>query len=187
MAPDAGADAGIILATRQGSGMSNAPLKGSYNIMAFADNLNSIGQISTDLTTGTVTFDGADIVNFELTDDLVRRSEGCNTSGGCAIFIDVSSFAESFTATYNVSANGQVTIVGVGDESITGVLSPDASFILLTFGFDNECPNGICDSERVLIIGVKAPVHPLPDNPGQPDNPGPPDVPGPPDIPGRGR
>jgi len=175
---DAGGDAGIIIATREGSGMSNASLNRPYNIIAFADNLNTSGDINTNLNTGTATFDGAGNVNFALTETRVSRTEGCNTPEGCAISVDVSTFEVSGTASYTVSANGQVTIDGAAVESITGVLSPDASFILLTTGFDNDCTNGGCDSERVLIIGVKAPaVHPLPDNPGRPDEPGRPDPP----------
>jgi hypothetical protein len=153
-----------ILAAKQGAGLSNASLNGTYNVLIFGDSFSSTGSITTILQKGVATFDGNG--NQTITRDglTMTRSESCS-AGGCSFTVTKQPIPPTtVTSTYSVSSNGSFTLTcqsvsttqqggstSCGNQpTVTGVTSSDGSFNML---------RGVGDftgaSVRTIALAVK--------------------------------
>lgn len=142
----------VVIATKQGSGLSNASLNGTYNIIAFGEIFTTTGAINTFLNIGTVEFDGIGQQTFRAFNTVRSRSESCPTSGACQIFAGGSAGNTlNETRPYTLTATGTLTITSQTVGTINGFVSPDATFGVTTNAADNV--NGI--SRRFIAVAVK--------------------------------
>lgn len=152
----------LVVATRQATGLNNASLNGTYNLIAFGDILTNQGDILTVLSLGTCRPDSIKKMGFQAINTVKRRTESCPSSGACSISSAPASDATTFNENrdYTLAANGALTITSPGLGQLTGFVSPDASFLFLTNAVDNDVPttgplNGITNSRRFIAVAVK--------------------------------
>ncbi len=152
--PAVDGDAGVVVGVKQGSGMDNSNLNGTYNFAGFTLELGQ-NSSQTSLEGGTITLDGAGTLTGNLVSVKKQLSSACNGAGACPTeTTSTSSKSETPSGTYSVSATGAVTVVG-GSSTITGFASPDGSLIVLTESQDGTIGGQNSSSDRGLFILIK--------------------------------
>jgi len=143
----------VLVAIEQGSGMTNASLSGTYNVVGlgtwFVDTTAATSPelldaaIGTGVSTFTLTFDGAG--NATLGSGIDNDSEA-SLNGGAPYLNRTSTAMTSTPLTYSVSGSGLVTVSGPVGATILGAVSADGNTIGFTF------TDG---TSRTLNIGFK--------------------------------
>ena len=152
--PAVDGDAGLVVGVKQGSGMDNSSLNGTYNFAGFELELGQ-NSSQTSLEGGTITLDGTGTLTGNLVSLKKQLSSACNGAGACpSETTSTSSKSETPSGTYNVSSTGAVTVVG-GSSTITGFASPDGSLIVLTESQDGTIGGQNSSSHRGLFILIK--------------------------------
>lgn len=158
----ANGNVGLILGTLQGSGMSLASLNGTYNFVAFEDNLDLSGGIENDISSGAVTFNGTGGFTVLGSSAGIRRNESCG--GTTCPSVSLSARTENFSAkgTYVMDPKGTGDLTFSGTDtggntfSFPGSASADGSVVVLRqIRTQSPCGTNCADAGRMLIIGVK--------------------------------
>jgi hypothetical protein len=151
--PVGNGDAGIVIGVKQGSGMTNASLNGSYGFVSYEFGLGP-GSRSLQGESGVVNLDGSGGLTANLASSQIRVNTGCS-SGFCpGNVVSQNSKTESPNTTYSVTATGGVTIVG-SKSTISGFASPDGSVLVFTETNDGSGQNNDTDSHRGLFVMLK--------------------------------
>jgi hypothetical protein len=142
---------GLLLGTRQGSGMSNASLNGAYNSVTFENHLG-LNNLSEGASVGVVTFDGGGGFNVAGVSEDQDFNESCGPS--CPT-INLSSDEAGFSAdgTYTVNADGSMTFTGNDDGYVftfEGAVSPDGNVLTL-----HDVTDEADESGRFFLVGTK--------------------------------
>jgi len=142
----------VIIATKQATGLNNANLTGTYNLVVFGEVLTTSGAIITFEDLGTVTFDGAGNQTIQTIETSRRRTESCPSNAACT-FTTAPIPGSTFTQTrpYNLATDGTLTITSPTAGTINGFVSPDGTFAVTTNSVDNV--GGI--SRRTIGVAVK--------------------------------
>jgi hypothetical protein len=151
--PVGNGDAGIVIGMKQGSGMTNASLHGSYGFVSYEFGLGP-GARSLQGESGIVNLDGSGGLTANLASRQMRVNTGCNTGFCPGSAVSQNSKTESPNTTYSVAATGGVTIVG-SDGTISGFASPDGSVLVFTENHDGSGQNTNTDSQRGLFVMLK--------------------------------
>ena len=140
----------MVIATKQATGLNNASLNGTYNIVVFGEVLTTSGAIITFMEIGTSQMDGTN-ETYDVISSAVLRSESCALTP-CNIGTETLPGA-NFTETrpYSLTANGALTITSPTIGTINGFVSPDAGFGVTTNSVDSV--GGI--SRRTIAVTVK--------------------------------
>src|SRR5205807_6213306 len=113
--PVGNGNAGIVIGMKQGSGMTNASLNGSYGFVSYEFGLGP-GSRSLQGESGIVNLDGSGGLTANLARSQIRVNTGCS-SGFCpGNAVSQNPKTESPNTTYSVTATGGVTIVGRSEE-----------------------------------------------------------------------
>jgi hypothetical protein len=151
--PVGNGDAGIVIGVKQGSGMTNASLNGSYGFVSYEFGLGPSSR-SLQGESGIVNLDGSGGLTANLARSQVRVDTGC-TGGFCpGNAVSQNSKTESPNTTYSVTATGGVTIVG-SEGTISGFASPDGSVLVFTETHDGSGQPNDTDSQRGLFVMLK--------------------------------
>jgi len=151
--PVGNGDAGIVIGMKQGSGMTNASLNGSYGFVSYEFGLGP-GSRSLQGESGIVNLDGSGGLTANLARSQIRVNTGCS-SGFCpGNAVSQNSKTDSPNTTYIVTATGGVTIVG-SKNTISGFASPDGTVLVFTEGHDGSGQNSDTDSQRGLFVMLK--------------------------------
>jgi hypothetical protein len=144
-------DAGVVIGVKQGSGMTNASLNGSYGFVSYEFGLGP-GSRSLQGESGIVNLDGSGGLTANLASSQIRVNTGCS-SGFCPDnAVSQTSKTDSPNTTYSVTPTGGVTIVG-SNSTISGFASPDGSVVVFTETEDGSGPSS--DSHRGLFVMLK--------------------------------
>ena len=151
--PVGSGDAGIVIGVKQGSGMTNASLNGSYGFVSYEFALGP-GSRGLQGQSGTLNLDGSGGVAGHLAGSQIRVNTGC-TGGFCpGNTASQNSKTESPNTTYNVAATGAVTVVGTNGTT-SGFASPDGSVLVFTETHDASGQPNDTDSQRGLFVMLK--------------------------------
>ena len=151
--PVGSGDAGIVIGVKQGSGMTNASLNGSYGFVSYEFALGP-GSRGLQGQSGTLNLDGSGGVAGHLAGSQIRVNTGC-TGGFCpGNTASQNSKTESPNTTYNVAATGAVTVVG-SNGTTSGFASPDGSVLVFTETHDASGQPNDTDSQRGLFVMLK--------------------------------
>src|SRR5437870_2182314 len=146
-------DAGIVIGVKQGSGMTNASLNGSYGFVSYEFGLGP-GSRSLKRESGIVNLDGSGGLTANLARSQIRVNTGCS-SGFCpGNAVSQNSKTDSPNTTYSVTPTGAVTIVG-SKSTISGFASPDGTVLVFTETNDGSGQNNDTDSHRGLFVMLK--------------------------------
>ncbi|TMA65638.1 MAG: hypothetical protein E6J69_12470 [Deltaproteobacteria bacterium] len=146
-------DAGIVIGVKQGSGMTNASLNGSYGFVSYEFGLGP-GSRSLQGQSGSVNLDGSGGLTANLAGTQLRVSTGCSGGFCPGTVVGQNSKTESPNTTYSVTATGGVTIAG-SNGTISGFASPDGSVLVFTETHDGSGQNNDIDSQRGLFVMLK--------------------------------
>jgi len=151
--PVGSGDAGIVIGVKQGSGMTNASLNGSYGFVSYEFALGP-GSRGLQGQSGILNLDGSGGVAGHLAGSQIRVNTGC-TGGFCpGNTASQNSKTESPNTTYNVAATGAVTIVS-SNGTISGFASPDGSVLVFTETHDASGQPNDTESQRGLFVMLK--------------------------------
>ncbi len=151
--PVGSGDAGIVIGVKQGSGMTNASLNGSYGFVSYEFALGP-GSRGLQGQSGILNLDGSGGVAGHLAGSQIRVNTGC-TGGFCpGNTASQNSKTESPNTTYNVAATGAVTIVS-SNGTISGFASPDGSVLVFTETHDATGQPTDTESQRGLFVMLK--------------------------------
>ena len=152
--PVGNGDGGIVVGVKQGSGMTNASLNGSYGYVSYEFGLGP-GSRSLQGQSGILNLDGSGGVSGNLAGSQIRVNTGCGGGFCPGNAASQSSKTESPNTTYSVTATGAVTVVGSNNTTISGFASPDGSVLVLTETHDGSGLNNDNDSQRGLFVMLK--------------------------------
>ncbi len=151
--PSGKGNAGLVIGTRQGTGMTTANLHGSYGFVSYTFTLGP-GARGLQSQSGILNLDG----NGGLTANLLGRRSRVDT--GCAgAFcppdgVGEATKTDSPNTTYAVTATGGVTISD-SKSTIAGFASPDGSLLVLAETHDGAAQGDNTDSERAMFVMLR--------------------------------
>jgi hypothetical protein len=144
---------------RQGVGLSNGSLSGTYELVTFSDIFTTTGQLITQLMTGNAQFNGAGSETLTTIQASTERTEVCPSNGGCTVsaVFKPTSASTLESRSYHVTPEGILTMTGgnlPAGATVRGGISPDGSFFITTLTVDNG-PGG--SSIRSIGFGIRRP------------------------------
>ena len=151
--PVGSGDAGIVIGVKQGSGMTNASLNGSYGFVSYEFALGP-GSRGLQGQSGILNLDGSGGVAGHLAGSQIRVNTGCSGGFCPGNTASQNSKTESPNTTYNVAATGAVTVVG-SNGTTSGFASPDGSVLVFTETHDASGQPNDTDSQRGLFVMLK--------------------------------
>ncbi len=151
--PVGSGDAGIVIGVKQGSGMTNASLNGSYGFVSYEFALGP-GSRGLQGQSGILNLDGSGGVAGHLAGSQTRVNTGCTGDFCPGNTASQNSKTESPNTTYNVAATGAVTVVG-SNGTTSGFASPDGSVLVFTETHDASGQPNDTDSQRGLFVMLK--------------------------------
>jgi hypothetical protein len=151
--PVGNGDAGIVIGMKQGSGMTNASLNGSYGFVSYEFALGP-GSRSLRGESGIVNLDGSGGLTANIAGSQIRVDTGCSGGFCPGNAVSQNSKTDSPNTTYSVTATGGVTIVG-SKATISGFASPDGSVLVFTETHDASGLAGDNESQRGLFVMLK--------------------------------
>jgi len=154
--PVGNGDGGIVVGVKQGSGMTNASLNGSYGFVSYEFGLGPNSR-SLQGQSGIVKLDGSGGLIGNLAGSQIRVDTSCGGGFCPGNAASQNSKTESPNTTYSVTATGGVTIVGSNNTAISGFASPDGSVLVFTETHDGsgQSQGNNTDSQRGLFVMLK--------------------------------
>jgi hypothetical protein len=146
-------NAGLVIGVKQGSGMTNASLNGSYGFVSYDLGVGP-GSRSLQGQSGIVNLDGNGGLAGNLASSQIRVDTLCSGGFCPSNVVSQRSKTESPNTTYSVTGTGEVTIVG-SKSTISGFASPDGSVLVFTEMHDGSGQNNDTDSQRGLLVLLK--------------------------------
>ncbi len=144
---------GLLLATQQGSDMSNASLNGAYNIVAFENHFDNDSTLSGALSVGVLTLDGVGgwKVAGVSTDRQLRES--CSQEVCPSLTQETGTEGFDIGGTYDVNPDGTFTFSANAPPdvfSFDGTVSPDGNVLTL-----RDLDDSAEDASVFFLVGVK--------------------------------
>lgn len=144
---------------RQGVGLSNGSLSGTYELVTFSDIFTTTGQLITQLMTGNAQFNGAGSEALTTIQASTERTEVCPSNGGCTVsaVFNPTSAPTLESRSYHVTPEGILTMTGGNlptGATARGGISPDGSFFITTLTADNATGGS---SIRSIGFGMRRP------------------------------